>query len=310
MLGFYAGIFLLSLACVFAWSKLNKKIVGIDINKLSQPKIPESTGIVLLIPLWAAIAYFELQNFSIDFLAFGLMASAFALIGFLDDTKHKWHTKAMPWLSRAAMIAIVCLIFAWIFAPSLLWVIPLALFIAGLASFQNTFAGLNGWQGGSGLIISLAVSFLLLGTAFFELSMALAAIILGFLMLNRYPCRVLEGDSGTLLIGSSIAGLLVMNGKIELLAFSLLFYLPHAVDFGLKMLTNPKDPSQQKFRPYKVLKDERLAIPDYPDRKERLDFPKLLIKAFGPLREWQIVLIIWVIVAVNCALWLKAFGFA
>ena len=210
---------------------------------------------------------------------------------------------------RALPIAIVSIAYSYFFAPEAVWIIPLGFFLAGIASFQNTFAGLNAWQGGSGFLIAIAVSILLAGTAFQQLSLALAAIILGFLMLNRYPCRVLEGDSGTLLIGSSIAGLLVMNARIELMAFSLLFYLPHAVDFGLKMLTNLKDPSQQNFRPYKVLKNGKLAIPDYPDGKIRHDFAKLLIRVFGPLREWQIVLIIWVVVAANSALWLKLFGF-
>jgi len=309
MIAFYALVFFASMLCVFAWSKLNRRIFGIDINKLSQPKISESTGIVLLIPLWLAIAYFETQAFNIDFIAFGLMVSAFALIGFLDDTKHKWKTKAMPWASRALMIAIVSLIFAWIFAPSIWWIIPIALFIAGLASFQNTFAGLNGWQGGSGFIIAIAVSILLAGSAFFQLSIVLAAIILGFLAWNYYPARVLEGDSGTLLIGSAIAGLLVMNASIELMAFSLLLYIPHVVDFFfLKLLTNKKDPSQQKQRPYKLLKSGKLAIPEYPDGRERLDFAKLVIKVFGPLREWQIVLVIWIVVAANAGFWLKVSG--
>jgi hypothetical protein len=41
-----------------------------------------------------------------------------------------------------------------------------------------------------------------------------------------------------------------------------------------------------------------------------LDFAKLVIKIAGrPLREWQIVLAIWVVVAVNSFFWLKIAGF-
>lgn len=313
MLLFLAGIFALSVLSVWVWTKVNKKIVGIDINKLAQPKITESAGVALLAPFWAAIIYFEffkLQSFSIELLAFGLMVSGFALIGFLDDTKHKWNSKVMPWMTRALPIAVISLAFAWVSSESILWFIPIALFIAGLASFQNTFAGLNGWQGGSGFIIALAVGLFLLASGPLQtLAFAVAAIILGFLAWNKYPSKVLEGDSGTLLIGSATAGLLALNGKIGLIAFSLLFYLPHLIDFFLlKMLTNRKDLSQHKIRPYKVLQDERLAIPDYPDGKTRYDFAKLVLKIFGPLKEWQIVAIIWLIVALNALFWIFAFG--
>ncbi|MDO8647922.1 MAG: hypothetical protein Q7R70_05940 [Candidatus Diapherotrites archaeon] len=310
MIELYIAIFLLSAFSVWLWIKANRKIVGIDINKLSQPKITESTGIALLIPLWTAIAYFEIISFSIDWIAFGLLVTGFTIIGFLDDTKHKWSTSSTPWMSRAMPIAVICLVFAGIYSQNWLWIIPIALFIAGLASFQNTFAGLNGWQGGSGLIIAVAVSFLLAGTAFQAFALALAAIILGFLAWNKFPARVFEGDSGTLLIGSCIAGLLVMNGKIELMLLALLFYIPHIVDFlFLKILTNRSDPSQQRIRPYRLLKDSRLAIPEYPDKKTRFDFAKLIIRIFGPLKEWQIVAVIWIVVAANALIWLFAFGF-
>jgi len=307
MIYFCIAVFVISVLSVFAWRKINTKIVGIDINKPSQPKVTESAGVALLIPLWAVLAYLLLQAFSIELLAFGLMVSGFSIIGFLDDTKTKWKSSVMPWMTRALPIAVISLAFAWIAAPSLLWVVPVALFIAALASFQNTFAGLNGWQGGSGLLIALAVAILLAGAGFQTLAFALAAIILGFLAWNRYPARVFEGDSGTLLIGSATAGILALTGRIELMAFSLLFYLPHLVDFFLlKMLTNRKDPSQQKIRPYRLLKDGRLAIPEYPDGKARYDFAKLIMRIFGPLKEWQIVAVIWAAVALNCIIWIIA----
>jgi hypothetical protein len=88
----------------------------------------------------------------------------------------------------------------------------------------------------------------------------------------------------------------------------LLFFLPHIIDLLMKAITNPKDASQHKMRPYKLLADGRLAIPDYPDGKIRYDFAKLLFKIFGPLREWQVVAIIWCIVILNCLVWVIVFG--
>jgi hypothetical protein len=79
--------------------------------------------------------------------------------------------------------------------------------------------------------------------------------------------------------------------------------------FLLKLISNRKDLSQQKFRPYKLLEDGRLGIPDYPDKKVRYDFAKLILRIFGPLKEWQIVLVIWLVVLINSLLVLQFAGF-
>jgi hypothetical protein len=90
--------------------------------------------------------------------------------------------------------------------------------------------------------------------------------------------------------------------------FVFLCFLPHMVDFFLlKMVTNRKDASQHRQRPYKLLSSGRLTIPDYPDKKERLDFAKLMMKIFGPLYEWEAVVIIWCIVLLNAFFWMNVF---
>ncbi|MEW6294875.1 MAG: hypothetical protein AB1467_01095 [Candidatus Diapherotrites archaeon] len=292
------------------WSRKNKFALGIDINKLDQRKTPESTGIVVLAALWASVVlFFYLNDVNPLFLGWLLLLSVFSLVGFADDTKHKWAAKTIPWAVRAIPIALVSLAFAFFFAPSIYWVIPLALYIALIASLHNTFAGLNGWEVGSTYIISLAVVFLLAATQFLPLALILSGLILGLLLFNRFPARVFPGDSSTLLFGSAVAALFVMQKNYYFMILLLLFYLPHIIDFFvLKLLTNMRDPSQAKTRPYKVLGNERLAIPSYKDKRIRYDFAKLVIKIFGPLKEWQVVAIIWIIVAVNCVFWLIFFG--
>jgi len=292
------------------WSRKNKFALGIDINKLDQRKTPEATGIAVLAALWISVVlFFYLKGFNSLFLGWLLVVSVFSLVGFADDTKHKWASKTIPWAARAIPIALVSLAFSFFFAPSIYWVVPLALFIALIASFHNTFAGLNGWEVGSSYIISLAVVFLLALTEFLPLALILSGLILALLLFNRFPARVFPGDSSTLLFGSAIAALFVMQKNYYFMVLLLLFYLPHIIDFFiLKVLTNPRDPSQSKIKPYKVLKDGRLAVPSYKDKRTRYDFAKLIIKIFGPLKEWQIVAVIWLIVALNCAFWLLIFG--
>lgn len=315
---FFVVIFLLSAWCVFVFGRVNRKnkIVGKDINKLDQRILPEAAGVGMLIPLWVAVLsviYFYSQKFNPFYFLFGLTVSGFCFMGLLDDTKHKFMVKTTPWLYRAVPIAFLALLFGVINFYSLgpVWVVLIALFVAGLASLQNTFAGLNGWEIGSGFIISCFVTLIIsqgIDPYLLLLALALNAMILGLLFWNRYPARVFPGDSGTLFIGSAIAALLVMNQKLDMIVLGFLFFLPHLADFFLlKLLTNPKDVSQSKSMPYEVLSDGKLYIPKTGDGR-KLDFAKLLMKVFGPMREWQVVLVIWIVVALNGLFWAKVFG--
>jgi len=312
------ALFLISTASVSLVAKRNfkKKIVGNDINKKGAPLVAESCGGALIAAFWILII---LANylFWIDYrlIIVGACVSVFALIGFFDDNKHKFLSKPMGWKKRAVPIAIASLFLAGIlFVPtdllSALWVLVLALFFAGLASFSNTFEGLNGWTVGSSLIMTiiLSIAALQINQELSFLFASLAAIILGLLIFNRYPTRAFPGDSGTLLIGSAIAGIALFSQNILFVVLCFLFFIPHMIDFFiLKMITNKDDASQHKYKPYKLLANGKLTIPDYKDKHERLDFAKLLFKIFGPMREWQVVLIIWVIVAINAIFWTAVF---
>ncbi len=309
---FLAIIFAVSLLAVFAYKKINGKkkfCTGIDINKAEKKEIPESAGIALLVPFFIAIIFLQFTGTAQNLFPFAALATIFALVGFFDDKKHKFKSKPVPWLARATPIAAASLVYAAMFSPNIFWIIPLALFVAGTASLQNTFAGLNGWEVGSGLIISIFVSFILTGSPYFLAAVSLSAMMLALLWFNAFPAKVFPGDSGTLFIGSAISGLMVLTKDAGLIALSFLFFLPHMVDFFLlKLTTNRADPTQQKIRPYKLLQNNQLAIPDYPEKKTRYDFAKLLIKMFGPMKEQKIVLIIWAVVIANGLIWLAVFG--
>ena len=315
------ALFIVAALSVYAVSKRNfrKKIVGTDINKKGTPIVAESCGGALILSVWILIALFNyLFGFQWKLIAVGAAVTVFAVIGFFDDNKHKFLSKPMSWKSRAIPIAIASLALAAILFPpagifdivGIVWVIVLALFFAGLASFSNTFEGLNGWTVGSSFIMVSIISFAATRISF-ELSflfLCLAAIILGLLIFNRYPAKVFPGDSGTLLIGASVAGIALYSQSLMFVVFVFLCFLPHMVDFFLlKMITNRKDASQHRQRPYRLLANGRLTIPKYPDKKERLDFAKLMMKIFGPLYEWEAVIVIWCIVLLNAFFWANVF---
>lgn len=303
-LAFFAGAAAVSAACVYAYRKINLQnsfVIGIDINKEGQPKIAESAGVSLLVPVWLGIFVLSMMpGFNAKVVMWGLLLSAFSVIGFADDTRPKFVRKALPWKIRLLPIAMVSLMFAYVYSPYPEWIVPIALFIAGAAALQNTFAGLNGWEVGSGLIISLSAAVLLIGTPYFMAALLLSASVLGLLAFNVFPAKALPGDSGTLLIGSGVASLAALTGDMRIMALCFLMFIPHLVDFfALKLLTNRSDLSQSRGRPYALLQDGRLAIPKYTG-KTRYDFAKLIMGVFGPMREWQVVAVIWAAVALNC----------
>ncbi|MCX6798762.1 MAG: hypothetical protein NTW59_01545 [Candidatus Diapherotrites archaeon] len=310
-LAFLLVSFFVSVASVMFFAKKNRqrKILGKDINKKSGKELPEGVGIALVAPLWASIIIFNIAfGFSVDTIAAGLTATGLSLVGFEDDKRHKFKTKTISWKTRAAIIALICFLFAAMYAPSPIWILPFLFFVAGLASFENTFAGLNGLEIGSGFIISCFAAFLLLGTWLFPLAIALVGAIAGLLLFNRYPARVFPGDSGTLLIGSMAACLIVLSQNMALFFLAALFFVPHAFDFFvLKLLTNPRDTSQSRQLPYVLRKDGKLEVPRYPKSGLQLDFAKMLLLLFGPMKEWQVVAIEWAVVCANCAFWVVVF---
>lgn len=311
------AVFLVTAICEALWIKFARKknLVGLDWAKKGKLLLSEGGGIAMLPAIWFAIAFLFFGSGNFNYIVWGAMLSVFAFIGIIDDTKHKFLKKALSWKKRAIAIAVVCLAFAGIYfwSAGILLIALAALYIAGIASFQNTFAGLNGWQGGSAAIIALASALVIVKTNpnLLWLNAVLIAAILGFLVFNKYPAKVFEGNSGTLIIGSAIAGIFVLNGKIELMAFSLLFFLPHMFEFFVLklMLSKARDPGQMRQLPYRVLENGKIAIPEYAKGKVQYDFAKMLIRIFGPMREWEIVAIIWAVVAINAAFWILLLGF-
>lgn len=299
--------FLLTLAGLIVYRKLNLKnnfCTGIDINKKNLPIIPEGSGIMLLLGIWASLSYLYVSgNWTQNTLLIGLCATIFALIGFFDDTKNKFTKKPLGWTVRAIPIAIISFIFAHLFTSNPFHALIGALFIAGFASFQNTFAGLNGLEVGSGFILSIFTAALVYNTYLFFPAIALSAAIFALLLLNFYPAKVFPGDAGTLLIGSALGSIALASNDTKLQITIAFFFIPHVFDFLLKLFTNPKDMTQQKQPPYKLLENGLLAIPDL--EKPKLDFAKFLISIFGPMNERKIVLMAWTIVFVNCLFWIS-----
>ena len=289
---------------------MNCGIADVNYARKDDKKIALAGGIGLVIPLWIssliAIYFF---GFIFEIVSIALLVTVFALIGYIDDRNPKFLKKSLGWKVRALPMAVAALIFAGVFSfnPLFLWIIPLALFVAGFASLINTFEGLNCWGVGTGTIILIFISiyFFVAASPMLFYALILTAISFGLVIFNKYPAKTLPGDSGTLFIGSSIVGVTLASADVRLIILVILFFIPALIDFFvLKIISNPKDISQSKSRPYKILGDGRLTIPD---GKATIDFAKLLMKKFGPMHEGEVVALIWLIVVINCSFWFLLF---
>ena len=305
---FAAALLSVFSAGIYRKFNLSRKIVvGIDINKPKQPKVCESAGMALL-PVFILLGAYLYINGIWEAFPWVLLVGIFGIVGFMDDTRQKFFSKPVPWGIRAGIIGAVSFVFASLYAEPLLMAAPMALYIAVLASFENTFAGLNGWEVGSGFIISLAVAYSFIGSWLAPLAFMLSGAILGLLLWNKYPAKAFPGDSGTLAIGGGIATLLVIQANLQMIIMGAMFFLPHMLDLLLKVLTNTGDMSQARQRPYKLDGEGRIAIPGYKDGKTRYDFAKLIVRIAGPMKEWKLVAVIWAVVLINCLFVLALFG--
>ena len=148
---------------------------------------------------------------------------ALTVLGWLDDR----HDMKVGW--RLIMqLAIALVLVLWIGAPtviqwgpvaiesSMLWAILAVVAVVWLINLHNFMDGSDGLAAGQGIWSGLAFG-LAFGwnQAWFEalLAFSLAGACLGFLYWNRPPARIFMGDTGSVLLGGSVAGLALIGAE-------------------------------------------------------------------------------------------------
>ena len=137
--------------------------------------------------------------------------------------------------------------------------IPIAVSIC--SNLTNMLAGLNGIESGLGVIsmTSLTISCIVLGKYDVAIiSMSMLGTLIAFLYFNKYPAKVFPGDTGTLIIGATIAAIAFI-GRVKLIAFIVL--LPNIIDASLKFYSAGVMERQQ-HKPTQVNEDGKLVRPE------------------------------------------------
>jgi len=302
-------------------------LTGADIHKPTKPRIAESGGAAVLAgALVGSFAFIWVDVFiygsfgdlpatlaalsTILIAAFiGLFDDLFSLLKKIDGkTGHKriglpqW---AKPLLTLPAAVPLMAIMagetsmamplfgsvnFGILF-PLLL--VPLA--VVGASNATNMLAGLNGLEAGLGAVLlgSIGTFAALTGRiAAMTIALPLAAALVGFYIWNRYPAKIMPGDSLSYIVGAAVATVAVI-GNME--RFAVISFTPWFIELILKARGCFKSES------FGILQmDGSLAPP-----QKRICSLTHLVMRLGRFNEKQVVLIIIGLeVAVSAIAWL------
>ncbi len=243
-------------------------IVGEDRNKARVVTLPGSGGVAVAFGIIAGILAYTFGGtflfsplLSIDrLLATALSILLISFVGFLDDINVKarrvkstdmldireglkqWQKPlltaigAMPLIAINAGVSSINIPLIGVVNLGLLYpllILPLA--VVFVSNSFNLLGGFDGMQPGMGMIASLG--FLLYSAVYGNgtgllISAILLTALLAFYPFNKYPARILPGDSLTYCIGGTLVAIMVM-GNAE--SFGAVIFMPWIIEFILHL---------------------------------------------------------------------------
>jgi len=295
-------------------------VTGQDIHKPGSPAVAESGGVILVLAYLLGLFFFipfsnafadEALNLEIVGTAATVMLTAF--IGFADDLYElRWRVKVLTPLLGGVPLAVMRLGRETISTPFgvldfaafgslglVLFAVVILFAVTASANGINMFAGLNGQEAGSALIMSLALLFLA-----FRLEKAIGYIILipfigalvAFLYFNWYPSRVFPGDVGTLGMGAVIACVAILASLERAAVIMFIPYFVNAVLFFIGKLKRAPPPRDGQMNA-----DGTLPAPSIWSLRS-------VILRIHPMKEQAMVITMLLLVAVFSVIGMLAYG--
>ncbi len=292
-----------------------------DVHKNPPTKIASPAGPIIFIGALAGevMAYLAFGTF-VPLALMGAAAVAFA-VGIADDL-FVLGGKTKPLLLLLAAVPIVLLarlepdVYTAVLTFPLLgdtaphFIIYTLLAIAAFPIVANAFNMMDSFNGQISwftLLTSLALAFgITLHYAFtsgysaarLAAALPLAAVALGFLLFNRYPSKVFDGDSGSLVFGAMFAGISITGG-VEVAA--MIAIVPAILNsfYTLSSVRGFVERRKMGARPTYLGEDGRLYATA--DQSAPTTLVRLILLA-GPQSERGIVESILILVAASCLL--------
>jgi UDP-N-acetylglucosamine--dolichyl-phosphate N-acetylglucosaminephosphotransferase len=267
-------------------------------------------GLFFVIPFSGAFAD-DLLNLEIVGTAATVMLTAF--IGFADDLyEMRWRVKVLTPLLGGVPLAVMRLGRETISTPFgvldfaafgslgvVLFAVIILFAVTASANGVNMFAGLNGQEAGSVLIMSLALLFLAfrLGkTSGYVILMPFIGSLVAFLYFNWYPSRIFPGDVGTLGMGAVIACVAILA---DLERAALIMFIPYFINaalFFIGKLKKVPPPRNAQMNP-----DGTLPAPSFWSLRS-------MILRVHPMKEKPLVVTMLLIVTAFSVVGMLAYG--
>jgi UDP-N-acetylglucosamine--dolichyl-phosphate N-acetylglucosaminephosphotransferase len=238
------------------WIKVAKRanLAVRDMNKFKKPIISTAGGIAVMAGfLFGLLFYIALKTFifknltnTVEILAVLCVVLIIGLIGFLDDvlgrlSLRRWQRPLLCLIAAIPLIVInsgrsimfvpfVGPVNFGVLYPLLL--IPIA--ISGAANGFNMLGGYNGLQAGLGAIILTALGIItwMHGNTWVSvICFCMVFALLAFLIFNKFPAKVFDGNTLSYIIGSTVACIAII-GNIERAA--LILFIPFFIELVLK----------------------------------------------------------------------------
>ena len=275
-------------------------LVGKDLNKANRPLIPEMGGVGVILGFYVGItllAAIALQDIHATLFFAALSACLGAgIVGLMDDMfRVSKRSKAiLPFVLALPLGAAVyssknTTFLGWDIGILIAVIVPLG--VTSAANAANMLEGFNGLGAGLGIIMSFSLIVLSVKLGSYEgmfLLFPLLGALLAFLWFNRYPARVFPGDSMTLFTGATIACAAIISSP-SLKTYGALLFAPMILEFVLK--------SRGRFQAEnygELASDGRMIW------QGRIESLAHAVMRWKRLREWEIVIVLWVFEAVVC----------
>ena len=293
-------------------------IIGIDVHKLSKPRIPEMCGAAIPVTLILLSSAYVLTGGgnAITMLAFSLVVGSAAIVGAVDD-RLKMRGIYKPLLTLLCGLPIVALGLMYpnqVYNPTLqvpifgsfhlpvIYPLSVPVAISVTSNTTNMLDPLNGTMAGGVSIISAA---LLIGVLITNpapsavfLYACLLFSMLGFFYFNRYPSRAFAGNIGQLSVGAALGALAIL-GRTEIASIVAMFPQIQNSFFFLSKIKRFTEHRALTAKPTKLLDDGRMASSS--DPKAPLTLVRTLLVG-RPAKESEIVSTIFALFLISGAL--------
>ncbi len=253
----------------------NSNLAVRDMNKFKKPIISTAGGVIILTGfIFSILFYIALKTFVFktstnvgEIFAILSVLLIMGFIGFLDDVLGRyglirWQKPLLCLIAAIPLIVInsgrsvmyvpfVGPVNFGLFYPLLL--IPLA--ISGAANGFNMIGGYNGLQTGLGIIILAALGIIsaISGQTWIAiLCFCMVASLLAFLIFNKYPAKIFDGNILSYVVGSFIACIAIISNSERA---ALILFIPFFIELILKARGK--------------MKKESFAIPNKDDSLEK-----------------------------------------